>query len=240
MTSTQQPGCYRRRRNRPQITDKEFMSRRDKMRFRRQSYRLILSTVLVAGLCAAGNVLQTGDSPHKSVSFGQPLKMAGVPNAGKVTPTLYRGGQPSTAGFKALANIGINIVVDLRGSRKDESELVTRLGMQYVSIPWHCPFPKDDVFARFLTLLRQNPGKKVFVHCRLGDDRTGMNIAAYRMAEQGWTATQAMQEMEAFGFTSAHHFICPSLSSYEETFPRRFSTGPAFESLRVPASSPAK
>jgi protein tyrosine phosphatase (PTP) superfamily phosphohydrolase (DUF442 family) len=216
------------------------MTERTKMRFWPQSYGLIFSPVLVVGLCAAGNLLQTGDSPHKSVSFGQPLKMAGVPNAGKVTPTLYRGGQPSAAGFKALAKIGINIVVDLRGSRKDESELVTRLGMQYVSIPWHCPFPKDDVFARFLTLMRQNPGKKVFVHCRLGDDRTGMNIAAYRMAEQDWTAMQAKQEMEAFGFTLPHHFICPSLSSYEETFPVRFSTSPAFESLRVTASSPAK
>jgi protein tyrosine phosphatase (PTP) superfamily phosphohydrolase (DUF442 family) len=217
------------------------MTGRDKMRFWQQSwqsYRLILSTVLVAVLCAAGNVLQSGDSPRKNHSFGQPLKIAGVPNAGEVTPTLYRGGQPSTAGFKALAKIGINIVVDLRGSRKDENELVTKLGMQYVSIPWHCPFPKDDVFARFLTLMRKNPGKKVFVHCRLGDDRTGMNIAAYRMAEQGWSAMQAMQEMEAFGFTLPHHFICPSLSSYEETFPRRFSTSPAFESLRVPASSP--
>jgi protein tyrosine phosphatase (PTP) superfamily phosphohydrolase (DUF442 family) len=216
------------------------MTERTKMRFWPQSYGLIFSPVLVVGLCAAGNLLQTGDSPHKSVSFGQPLKMAGVPNAGKVTPTLYRGGQPSAAGFKALAKIGINIVVDLRGSRKDESELVTRLGMQYVSIPWHCPFPKDDVFARFLTLLRQNPGKKVFVHCRLGDDRTGMNIAAYRMAEQDWTAMQAKREMEAFGFTLPHHFICPSLSSYEETFPVRFSTSPAFESLRVTASFRAK
>jgi protein tyrosine phosphatase (PTP) superfamily phosphohydrolase (DUF442 family) len=216
------------------------MTGRNKMRFWRQSYKLMFSTVLVAGLCAAGNVLQTGDSPSKSHPFGQPLEIAGVPNAGEVTPTLYRGGQPSAGGFKALAKIGINIVVDLRGSRKDESELVTKLGMQYVSIPWHCPFPKDDVFARFLTLLRQNPGKKVFVHCRLGDDRTGMNIAAYRMAEQDWTAMQAKREMEAFGFTLPHHFICPSLSSYEETFPVRFSTSPAFESLRVTASSPAK
>lgn len=210
------------------------------MRFWRQSYRLIFSTVLVACLYAAGNVPQTQDSPSKNHSFGQPLKIAGVPNAGEVTPTLYRGGQPSTAGFKALKGLGINLVVDLRGSRKNEREQVTKLGMQYVSIPWHCPFPKDDVFARFLTLLRQNPGKKVFVHCRLGDDRTGMNIAAYRMVEQGWTATQAKQEMEVFGFTSSHHFICPSLSSYEESFPRRFRTSPAFESLRVPASSPTQ
>ena len=214
------------------------------MRFRWRFHGLTISVVLLSTMCATSYVARAAIADASITapdhSFAHRLRINGVPNAGEVTPTLYRGGQPSTAGFKALAKIGINIVVDLRGSRKDESELVTKLGMQYVSIPWHCPFPKDDVFARFLTLMRQNPGKKVFVHCRLGDDRTGMNIAAYRMAEQGWSAMQAMQEMEAFGFTLPHHFICPSLSSYEEAFPRRFSTSPAFESLRVPASSPAK
>jgi len=54
---------------------------------------------------------------------------------------------------------------------------VRRHGMQYVAIPWHCPFPRDETFARFLRLMRDNPNKKVFVHCRLGDDRTGMMIA---------------------------------------------------------------
>jgi tyrosine-protein phosphatase SIW14 len=208
------------------------------------SYRLIISSVLVAGLSAAGIALQRADAPvsisTKKHSLGRPLTIAGVPNAGEATPTLYRGGQPTAQGFKTLANMGINIVVDLRGSRQSESEQVTKLGMQYISIPWHCPFPKDDAFARFLTLLRQNPGKKVFVHCRLGDDRTGMTIAAYRMAEENWTAIEAKQEMEAFGFTLPHHFICPSLSSYEETFPQRFRSDPAFHSLRAPASSPAQ
>ena len=37
-----------------------------------------------------------------------------LPNYAEVTTTLYRGGQPSTAGFRALAKKGINIVVDLR------------------------------------------------------------------------------------------------------------------------------
>jgi tyrosine-protein phosphatase SIW14 len=207
----------------------------------KQSYRLIISSVLVAGLSAAGRVLQTADAPVSTItkepSLGRSLTIAGIPNAGEVTPALYRGGQPTAQGFKALANLGINIVVDLRGSRKSESEQVTKLGMRYVAIPWHCPFPKDDAFARFLILLRENPGKKVFVHCRLGDDRTGMAIAAYRMAEEGWTAIQAKQEMEAFGFTLPHHFICPSLSSYEETFPQRFKSNPAFDSLRTPAHS---
>ena len=215
------------------------MTKPKQMRLWRQSYIPII--ILVAGLCAAARVFHTADAPvstpTKEHSLGRSLTIAGVPNAGEVTPTLYRGGQPTPRGFKALAKMGINIVVDLRGSRQGESEQVTKLGMQYVSIPWHCPFPKDDAFARFLILLRQNPGKKVFVHCRLGDDRTGMTIAAYRMAEENWTAMQAKQEMEAFGFTLPHHFICPSLSSYEETFPQRFRSNPAFDSLRAPAQS---
>jgi protein tyrosine phosphatase (PTP) superfamily phosphohydrolase (DUF442 family) len=227
---------YHRKQNSPRrITDdlREFMTKL------KQSYRLIIGTVLVAGLCAAGKVFQTANVPvsTKEPSLGRSLTIAGIPNAGEVTPTLYRGGQPTAQGFKALANLGINIVVDLRGSGNSESEQVAKLGMRYVSIPWHCPFPKDDAFARFLILLRENPGKKVFVHCRLGDDRTGMAIAAYRMAEEGWTAIQAKQEMEAFGFTLPHHFICPSLSSYEETFPQRFKSNPAFDSLRTPAHS---
>ena len=156
-----------------------------------------------------------------------------LPNFGEATTTLYRGGQPSKRGFRILANMGINIVVDLRGSRDSERKIVTHLGMQYVALPWHCSFPKDKVFAQFLTLLRDNPGKKVFVHCRLGDDRTGMMIASYRMAQQSWSPERAEREMEKFGFSFTHRrMICPGLSSYEENFPQRFKTSPAFRHLR--------
>ena len=131
-----------------------------------------------------------------------------------------------------LSKMGIHIVVDLRGSRDSERKIVTRLGMQYVALPWHCSFPKDKIFAQFLTLLRKNPGKKIFVHCRLGDDRTTMMIASYRMAQEGWSAGKAEKEMEKFGFSFAHRrLICPGLSSYEEKFPQRFKTSPAFRHL---------
>src|SRR6202165_5352859 len=156
-----------------------------------------------------------------------------LPNFGEATTTLYRGGQPSKEGFRTLAKMGVNIVVDLRGSRDGERKIVTHLGMQYVAMPWQCSFPKDKTFAQFLTLLRQNPGKKVFVHCRVGDDRTGMMIASYRMAREGWSAEKAEKEMEKFGFSFTHRrLICPGLSSYEEKFPQRFKTSPAFRDLR--------
>lgn len=75
--------------------------------------------------------------------------------------------------------MGIKIVVDVRGTKRDaEGKKVRKLGMEYVSSPWHCPFPRDEVRARFLKLLRDDPGKKVFVHCRLGDYRDGMMIAS--------------------------------------------------------------
>ncbi len=209
------------------------------MRFSRYSRSLAVSA-LFASLCATaqGPLLSNPSAADRTPAHRLTLK--GVANAAEVTPRLYRGAQPTAQGFETLANLGINIVVDLRGSREDERERVNKLGMQYVPIPWHCPFPHDDVFARFLTLLRQNPTQKVFVHCRLGDDRAGMTIAAYRMAEQGWTAQAALQEMKAYGFSSSHHLICPGLASYEASFPRRFQTDPVFSSLRSPAPPAAQ
>lgn len=209
------------------------------MRFWR-NFRAPAMIAVFASLCATaqGPLLSNPSAADRSPAHRLTIK--GVANAAKVTPRLYRGAQPNAQGFESLANLGINIVVDLRGSREDERERVNKLRMQYVSIPWHCPFPHDDVFARFLALLRQNPTQKVFVHCRLGDDRAGMTIAAYRMAEQGWTPQEAMQEMEAYGFSSSHHIICPGLSSYEASFPRRFQTDPVFNSLRSPAPPAAQ
>jgi hypothetical protein len=170
-------------------------------------------------------------SPAQQSSLNKSMRK-NLPNFGEATTTLYRGGQPSKRGFRILAKMGVNIVVDLRGSRDSERKIVTHLGMQYVALPWHCWFPKDKTFAQFLTLLRKNPGKKIFVHCRLGDDRTGMMIASYRMAQEGWSAERAEKEMEKFGFSFTHRrLICPGLSSYEEKFPQRFKTSPAFRQL---------
>jgi len=162
--------------------------------------------------------------------MGQHLKAKGIPNFGNVTPTLFRGGQPSADGFATLAHMGIAIIVDTGRSKRDE-RLIENLGMTYISLPWYCPLPKDRVFERFLEITRGNPGKKIFVHCRLGDDRTGMMIAAYRMGQQGWTAKQAMQEMHEFGYRGIHHLMCPGLGIYEKSFPHRLQSDPVFRKL---------
>ena len=166
-------------------------------------------------------------------AIGRRLNEKGVPNFGEVTPTLYRGGLLNEDGLKALKRLGVNVVVDTHAHDKHEEQLTESLGMKYVAIPWHCPWPHDEVFAKFLKVVHDNQGRKIFVHCRLGDDRTGMMVAAYRMAEEGWTADEAMIEMRSFGFTRAHHFICPSLAGYENEFPERLKKNPAFEEERA-------
>ena len=186
-----------------------------------------------------GNVPAQTDHVDATVSkrsagrhtMGVHLKAKGIPNFGQVTPTLYRGGQPSAEGLEALARMGIAIVVDTGRSRHDET-LIKKLGMTYISLPWFCPFPKDKVFVRFIEITRENPGKKIFVHCRLGDDRTGMMIAAYRMGQEHWTAKDAMQEMHEFGYRGIHHLMCPGLERYEKSFPQRLKNHPVFEDQR--------
>jgi tyrosine-protein phosphatase SIW14 len=209
----------------------------------KQAFRLASAVALLAGTMSPAAQQQPQPEvasvpPEAKHTIARKLTVPGIPRFGEVTPTLYRGGQPTQEGLRNLAKMGVNIVVDLRGSRESERRLVAGLGMRYIALPWQCFSPHDENFAQFLTLLRENPGKKVFVHCRVGDDRTGMDIAAYRIAEQGWTAEEARKEMEAYGVNWFHKAICFPLSSYEKEFPERFKTSTAFQSLRSGKQAP--
>src|SRR5258708_30123842 len=54
----------------------------------------------------------------------------GIPNFGKVTPNLYRGGLPSRVGMESLKKLGIDVIVDMRGKNQREQEAAEKLGMQ--------------------------------------------------------------------------------------------------------------
>ncbi|MGH9711952.1 MAG: fused DSP-PTPase phosphatase/NAD kinase-like protein [Candidatus Acidiferrales bacterium] len=163
----------------------------------------------------------------------------GVSNFGEVNEKLFRGAQPSNEGLASLLKMGIEVVVDLReGTRADERAAVTKLGMHYVAIPWRCGHPDNETTARFLTVLRENHDKRIFVHCYYGTDRTGMMIAAFRIADENWTAAEARKEMRAYGFSFTHRMMCPGLASYEENFPSAFKTSPDFDKLRPAESAP--
>jgi protein tyrosine phosphatase (PTP) superfamily phosphohydrolase (DUF442 family) len=188
------------------------------------------STASGKSICAAGTVAVA--------QLAQRIAIHGVPNFGEVTSTLYRGGQPSRDGFDELKKLGVQIVVNLRDDNADtEHSLVTAAGLEYVTIPWNCRHPANALAARFLEVLRENPQKKVFVHCHAGVDRTGLMIAVYRMTEQGWTPEQAGDEMRDFGFNFIHRSWCHALESYEQNFPQQLTAAPDFKPFLAGQSS---
>lgn len=195
-----------------------------------------LLALLLAGQTAAPARDTSSDVSSTHPAYGHRIAAEGVPELIEITPTLYRGGQPTDKGLQTLKSMGFAIIVDGRELHWTERRKVTRLGMRYVPLHWFCLFPSDKIMAKFLAIIRENPHKKIFIHCRLGDDRVGMMIAAFRMADQHWTTEQAMKEMEANGFTPRHHLICPRLAGYERNFPERYKTDPVFRANRSAAA----
>ena len=193
----------------------------------------ILTILLFVLLAPPGSSLRAQSSaaappPVLRSGYGEKLKLAGLPNGGKITDALFRGAQPRAEGIEQLKKLGVTIVVDLRGENPDLVEKERRqaesLGMRFVNIPvsgWSPP--TNDQVAQFLSLFAGKK-EKVFVHCRFGDDRTGVFVATYRMTYDGWPAEQAMKEMDFFGFNGFWH---PAMKSYIRDFPSKLKTAPA-------------
>lgn len=117
---------------------------------------------------------------------------------------LYRGGQPDSAGFQELKDLGIKTIVSLRKSteiRSKQRREAESMGFEYVSIPLsYLGFPKQDQIDKFFAIVNSPSRHPVFVHCKHGSDRTGMMMAFFRMTNDGWTVRDAYAEMEAAGF----------------------------------------
>jgi tyrosine-protein phosphatase SIW14 len=201
---------------------------------------LSFSTLISTALCGQ-TPAQAPNTPIVRSAYGEKLKLSGLPNGGKISDSLFRGAQPRAEGLKELKNLGITTIVDLRGEDPDkiswERKEAESLGIRFVSIPvsgWSPP--SNDQVAAFLALFRNNPKEKVFVHCRFGDDRTGVFVATYRMAYDGWPAQQAMNEMFFFGFNGLWH---PSMKSFIRDFPARLETAPALAQYRSKPLEPS-
>ncbi len=144
------------------------------------------------------------------------MHLAGIHNAGKINEVLYRGAQPKETGLAELKKLGVTTIVDLRGEDREK-------------LDWE----RNAAATLGMHLFRDDPHKKVFVHCRFGDDRTGVLVATYRMAVDKWSPEQAMGEMYFFGFNGFWH---PSMKKFIREFPAHLRSAPAVAPL-APAPS---
>jgi len=132
-------------------------------------------------------------------------QVPGVPNFHRVDQQVFRGAQPTGAGWNSLAKLGVKVVLDLRQDKEGgehmisvEAKAVQEAGMRYVNVPMKgVVAPSDDQIAKILTIL--NGPDPVFVHCRQGKDRTGVAIACYRIAHDRWDNKRALDEAKALG-----------------------------------------
>ena len=189
---------------------------------------LVFVSVLAARLSAQKQVQPSTPSEMHS-AYGEKLRIAGVPNSGKINDHLYRGAQPRDAGLLELKKLGVTTIVDLRGEDPEKSgweeKRAESLGIRFVHIPvggWS--IPTNEQVAQFLSLFRDNAQEKIFVHCHYGDDRTGVFVASYRMAFEKLPADQALKEMYYFGFNGAWH---RSMADFVRNFPASLNAAPA-------------
>jgi protein tyrosine phosphatase (PTP) superfamily phosphohydrolase (DUF442 family) len=168
-------------------------------------------------------------------------EVRGLPNFGRVTDTLFRGGQPDSAGFSTLRAMDVGLVVNFRDEAAEiatEKREVESLGMKYVGIPWSGhDQPSNSQVVEFLDLIRANPNTKIFVHCKRGADRTGVMIAAYRIAVEHEPVSQAISEMYLFHYAG---FWLPQLKRYVESLPALIQKDTLFTAYNsVPSPSVA-
>src|SRR6202049_3675257 len=197
------------------------------------SFPLALLIFCVTVQVHAQNTPQPITPSVMSSAYGEKLKIHGVPNPGKINEGFSRGAQPNEQGLDELKKLGITTIVDLRAEDRGKSEWerqqAEKLGMRFVHIPIAgFAAPTNEEVAQFLALFRDSQ-QKVFVHCLLGEDRTGVFVATYRMSVQKWPVAQAMREMNTFGFNLFWH---PAMNAFARDFPARLTSAPAFASLQ--------
>jgi protein tyrosine phosphatase (PTP) superfamily phosphohydrolase (DUF442 family) len=179
-------------------------------------YTIIILGLLPAGFAAhylvqthghklaergAGKQGQTQGQISARLNWAKLIELPGLPNLHKVSDDLYRGAQPTAEGMRQLKKLGVKTIVNLRLFHSDRNK-ITGMGFSYQRIPvtaWH---PEDGAVVRFLKIATDPNCTPVFVHCQRGAHRTGLMCAVYRIAVQGWSKAEAIDEMTNgdFGF----------------------------------------
>ncbi len=139
-----------------------------------------------------------------------------------VVDHLYRGPLPDGDIMDELKQLDVVRLVTLcdesyaADSIRKECE---RRGLQNIHIPLS-PFvrPGAEEIAYFLTLLSERDATPTYVHCIHGRDRTGTMLGIFRIS-QGWSISEAMAEMQEYGFFMGFRELLDALRGYGESSP---------------------
>jgi hypothetical protein len=132
----------------------------------------------------------------------------GFTNLYRVTPALYRADQPLKEGLMFMeeqhplepGGLPVKTVISLRVLHHDRPIARAGATLRYEHIwfkTWH---PENEDVVKFLRIVTTPNLQPVLVHCHYGADRTGLMVALYRIAVQGWPKDSAIREMTHGGY----------------------------------------
>ena len=142
----------------------------------------------------------------------------GIANFSPVKPGVWRGGQPTAAGWKHLRTLGVKWAVKLNTEHEASDDEAKASGIEVIYLPITLAQqtigkPRSNTLAAAVSALQRDG---TFVHCQHGQDRTGLVVGAYRVRAEHWTKQAAYQEMKAHGY---HPLLRGLYWSWQEDVP---------------------
>jgi protein tyrosine/serine phosphatase len=129
--------------------------------------------------------------PGLSLLLAGPL--AGDPvNFHQVDDKVWRSAQPSAGDFAGFRKLGISDVLNLR-EWHDDHFVARGTPLCLHRVAMNPGLVREADLVRAVRILRNAPGP-IVVHCWHGSDRTGVVVAMYRMAVDGWPREKAIAE----------------------------------------------
>lgn len=192
---------------------------------RRVSLSAFLIVPAVMMLLTAGYAVQTNqetagctgaDLQHfQGVKLSEKLYgLPGIDNVGRISPCVYRGRQPGADGYQTLRKMGVKTIINLRASH-GERKAVEAAGMKYLEFPLSMTSGiRREKLQEIVNAMADPRNQPLYIHCALGQDRTGVVVASYRMYVDDWSFADAEKEMQSFGFNDAWVHLKRSLVSY--------------------------
>ena len=156
--------------------------------------QVVLALITVLSVAVVTSAQKVSDT-----SSNQSIK---IKNFGQMDERFYRGAQPKEQDYKALAELGIKTIIDLREDTEAYSKsAVEAQGMTYVNIPMIAKkYPTPEAIETFLKTVNDPATGKFYVHCAGGRHRTGAMGAVYRFQFYNWDFEQVYKEMKKFDF----------------------------------------
>lgn len=113
----------------------------------------------------------------------------------QMQPQLYRSALPSAEAVPQLQALGITTVINFY--QKPDTQWLSDPAIEQIHLPLRTNRIDDQDVLQVLRAIEQAEQQgKVLIHCKHGQNRTGLIAAMYRMVYQGWSKAQALAEMQ--------------------------------------------